>query len=543
MTRSRSDSDKASTACRPACRLQRGLSLGFAMAVASGLPSCGGVDESESTIEIQGKAMATCKDDAPVVKIDSGKVKGKVVGATAEFLGIPYAKPPVGELRFAPPQPVDDWKGTRDATAFGLGCSQDSLLIGPLPNQEDCLTVNVFTPKDAKKSDRLPVMVFIYGGAFVGGASLQYDGQSLSEAAHAVFVSMNYRLGPFGFFSHPALDALRPADAPSGNDGIRDQQLALDWVQRNIRAFGGDASNVTIFGESAGSVSVCLHMVSPTSQNLGRRFIMESGVCVGGLPILDKASANALGVALGEAFCPGASDVVACLRGKSSEELASWGKDLGFSGPGWGPSYDANDPLLPAKPAELIAEGHYNHGPIIVGSNASEWGLFQAGTGPIPTAAAFSAAVDAQFGPIAPLVKAQYVVNSDAEANTVFIRLMTDSLFRCPTRTLARMTAAQGSTVYLYSFEEGLAFHAFELSYVFGPQFNFEPSYVDSTIATMQSYWGNFAARGNPNRRHLPTWPRYDSASDQNMTLKTPFVVGSGLAQSDCDFWDALAGG
>jgi para-nitrobenzyl esterase len=198
---------------------------------------------------------------------------------------------------------------------------------------------------------------------------------------------------------------------------------------------------------------------------------------------------------------------------------------------------------MPAKPADLIAQGKYNHGPMIVGTNKSEWGLFQAGTGPIPSAAAFAATVDAQFGPIAPLVKAQYVVGSDAEANTVYIRLMTDVMFRCPTRTLARATAAQGSRVYLYSFEEGMAFHAFEMSYVFGPQFNFEPSYVESTITTMRGYWGNFAARGNPNGRSLPEWPAYDSVSDQNMTLKTPFVVSSGLARSDCDFWDALSSG
>jgi para-nitrobenzyl esterase len=512
------------------------------VAAAGATVACGGLGDADFQPDVESTELACSKDRAPVVKIDSGKLEGKIVGETAEFLGIPYAQPPVGELRFAPPQLVRRWKGTRDATTFGLGCPQDSLLLGPLPADEDCLTINVFTPRDAKKSDRLPVMVFIHGGAFVGGASFQYDLQSLSEAGHVVLVSMNYRLGALGFFSHPALDAMRPADSPSGNDGIRDQQLALAWVQRNIRAFGGDRSNVTIFGESAGSMSTCLHMVSPTSRDFGQRFIMESGVCVGGLPLLDKAGANAVGVALAEAFCPGASDVIACLRGKSADELAAWGKELGISGPGWAPSYDPNDPLMPASPAQLIAEGDYHHGPIIVGSNENEWGLFQLGTGPIPTAAEFAAVVDAQFGPIAPLVESQYVVSSDAEANPVYIRLMTDVMFRCPTRTLARSTASQGSSVYLYSFEEGLAFHAFEMSYVFGPQFGFEPTYVESTQTTMQSYWTNFAVTGTPNAQSLPVWPTYDPAGDQHMILKTPFEVGSGLAQSDCDFWDALAG-
>jgi para-nitrobenzyl esterase len=505
--------------------------------------ACGGLGEEESTVGLDSRELTIGKDGSPVVKIDSGKLKGKLVGQTAEFLGIPYAKPPVGELRFMPPEPVAAWQGTRDASAFGLGCSQDSILIGPIPHAEDCLTINVFTPRDAKKSDELPVMVFIHGGAFVGGASLQYDGQSLSEAGHLVLVSMNYRLGPLGFLSLPALDAIRPASAPSGNDGIRDQQLALDWVRRNIRAFGGDPGNVTVAGESAGSVSACLHMVSPTGQNRAQRFIMESGVCIGGIGTLfDKAGANALGVALAEAFCPGASDVVACLRSQSADELEAWGKERGLAGAGWAPCYDANDPLLPAHPYQLIAQGQYNHRPIVVGTNKSEFGLFQAITGTIQTAAQFAAVVDAQFGPIAPWVKAQYAVTSDAEANPVFIRLMTDVLFRCPTRTFVRAAAAQGSTVYLYSFEEGMAFHAFELSYVFGPQFNFEPTYVASTLTTMQRYWSHFAAKGDPNACHLPRWPVYDTAGEQYMILKTPFQASSGLAKADCDFWDALAG-
>lgn len=270
---------------------------------------------------------------------------------------------------------------------------------------------------------------------------------------------------------------------------------------------------------------------------------MESGVCVGGIgALLDKVAANALGVALAEAFCPGASDVIACLRSKSADELAGWGKDRGLSGAGWAPSYDAGDPLMPAPPAALLAQGQINHGPVLVGTNKNEFGLFQALTGTIDSAAQFSATVDAQFGPIAPLVKAQYPVNNDAEANMVFIRLMTDVLFRCPTRHFVRTLAAQNSTAYLYSFEEGMAFHAFEMSYVFGPQFGFEPSYVESTLTSMQAYWTTFVAKGTPNKCHLPTWPAYTTSADQHMVLKTPFLVGSGLEKAECDFWDAFSG-
>lgn len=485
-------------------------------------------------------------EDVASVRTSVGKVRGKVVGNTREFLGIPYAQPPV---RFAPAQPVAPWTGVRDALAFGPVCPQPAgALSAPGPQSEDCLTLNVFTPLDAKKEKAhrtgLPVMVFIHGGAFISGGSTQYDSQKLSEAGHVVVVTLNYRLGSLGFLSHPALDASRPANAPSGNDALRDQQLALRWVQDNIGPFGGSADQVTIFGESAGSMSVCLQMVSPTAGDLGQQFIMESAACVGGLPVVSKASADALGTAMGNELCPGAADPIACLRAKPVSDLLGWRANAGISGAGWAPVYNPNDPLLPAKPAAIIASGNYNKGPFITGTNKNEWGLFQlAGLSPsITTIAQFQAAVSAQFGPLAPAVLQQYPVNSDAEANGVFITLMTDAVFRCPTRRLARLATAQGSQVHLYSFEEGLAYHAMEIPYVFGnPSPILAPMLIESLRSTVQSYWTSFAIDGDPNTTGQPTWPLYDSASDQHMTLKASSVVGAGLSQAQCNFWDYVA--
>ena len=231
-------------------------------------------------------------------------------------------------------------------------------------------------------------MVFIHGGAFVAGGSVQYDGVKLSEEAKAVVVTLNYRVGALGLLSHPALDAERGGE-PSGNDAFRDQQLALTWVRQNIAAFGGNPSNVTLFGESAGSMSTCIQMVSPRSRSLAKRFVMESATCVAGLPINTKVQANAIGVGLSDALCAGATDVVACLRAAPAADIAAYGAGSGISGAGWAPVVNAADPVLPSHPRQLIAAGNYNKGNIIVGSNAREWGLFQAiGASPVLTSVA-----------------------------------------------------------------------------------------------------------------------------------------------------------
>jgi para-nitrobenzyl esterase len=480
---------------------------------------------------------------APLATVREGKLQGKLVNTTRVFLNVPYAKPPVGELRFAAPQPAAPWAGIRQATAFGPSCPQPASALGtPGPQSEDCLSLNVFTPKSGSKH---PVMVFIPGGAFVVGGSASYDGQKLSESAKAIVVTLNYRLGALGLLSHPALDAQR-GSAPSGNDAIRDQQLALTWIKNNIGAFGGDASNVTLMGESAGSMSACLNMVSPTSRTLAQRFVMESAACVGGLPLNTKAQAQAVGTGLAQAFCSDATDVVACLRSKSAAELIAWGADRGISGAGWAPVVNAADPVLPAHPIALISSGNYNKGPIILGTNKREWGLFQAiGQAPaVPSVAALSAVIDGTFGPIAPYVKGQYAATAtDATANETYIRLMTDYVFRCPTRALARLTTSKGSRAYLYSFEEGAAYHAFEIPYVFNtpnPTLG-APTLVEPLRQLVQTGLSNFARTGNPNPPRQNYWPAYDTTTDNHAVLIGTPTIGSGLAKADCDFWAYIA--
>ncbi|MDB4989578.1 MAG: hypothetical protein JWN04_4756 [Myxococcaceae bacterium] len=508
------------------------------------LSACSDHNNHDAT-EVDGGASAPdggAAIETVEVSVKQGKLAGKQAGATRTFLGIPYAEPPVGARRFLPPKPIANWEGTKQAFGLGASCPQSaSALSAPGTYDEDCLTLNVYGPHDP--STKLPVMVWIYGGAFVSGGSNQYDAQRLASEGPVVVVTLNYRLGALGFMSLAALDAER-AGVASGNDGLRDQQLALQWVQDNIASFGGDADNVTVFGESAGSMSTCLHMVSPTSRTLAKRFIMESGACVGGLAVSDKAAATAVAEKLVKAFCDGRSDVTACLREQDASDLVAYGASDGIFGAGWGPVADPADDFLPDLPAKLIAAGNYNKGDVILGTNKNEWGLFLLlGASPaITDQASLSTAINTQFGALAPQVAAHYTA-TDATAHDVFVRAVTDAAFRCPTRALARLISAQGSRTHLYSFEEGAAFHAFEIPYVFGtPQVALgAPSLVEPLRASVQSYWRAFASTGDPNVSGQPNWPAYDTAGDAHMTLQAEAAASSGLSKDDCDFWTTLA--
>lgn len=487
-------------------------------------------------------AVTGCHDDL-YVKTHSGWIRGvwagNVKGGTRAFLGIPYAQAPVGALRFVAPQPVQRWKGLLKAEAHGPSCVQRSgALSAPGEQSEDCLSLNVYAPTRIPKGGA-PVMVFIHGGAFIAGGSSQYDGQRLSKEGDVIVVTLNYRLGALGFFKHPAI-------AGSGNAALADQQLALRWVKDNIKAFGGNPENITLFGESAGSASVCVHMVAPGSQQLVNRFILQSGTCIGGLQFLGENQAEAMGVQLGSELCADAADTVSCLRELDATALINWGAGNGLFGAGWAPTVIAGSDTLPAPALQLFASGQYSPGEVIIGTNKNEWGLFQSiGLAPaVQTVAQLAALIDAQFGPLAALVKTQYLPPVDALANVELIRLYSDTVFRCPARTLARVLSAQGTPVWLYSFDEGLAFHAMELPYVFGnPSPVLAPVLVEPLRASVQDYWTGFAASGNPNRDGQPLWPAYDAASDQHMVLTEASAASVNLAQPACDFWRALSGG
>jgi para-nitrobenzyl esterase len=514
--------------------------------------------------------------------ITQGGLNGKAAGSTCEYLGVPFGAPPTGALRFMPPQPAAGWSTVRDATKAGPSCVQASSLLGAVGTQdEDCLSVNVYTPKVAP-AQPLPVMVFIYGGAFTSGSASLYDGQGLSEKGPVVVVTMNYRLGALGFLALPELDGQR-SGKPSGSDGIRDQQLALQWVKDNIATFHGDASNVTVFGESAGSMSTCIHMVSPGSQGLANRYIMESGACVGKSTLLNtEAQAVALSNELGAAFCSaagdggaasagGPEDVLTCLRAQDPTKLMTWvppATDVqtginallgNLLGPPFAPTVEGPGGVLPDLPANLIATGKFNKdATVLAGTNVNEWGLFvDLATNPIlggssssplniTTSAQLNQGMEKIFGTDgAQMLEAEYP-STDATAAQVFVDLVTDYAFRCPTRDLAKAAMAQGTkNYYLYSYEIGPAWHSFELV----PLFNVSqlvllgaamPSqgYVDQ----MQGYWTQFATTGNPSgpiSASAPAWPAYLPTNEQYMRLLDPTPMASvDLKSTQCDFWD-----
>jgi para-nitrobenzyl esterase len=479
-----------------------------------------------------------------------GWVEGAVEEATCQYLGIPYAKPPTGALRFSAPEPAAGWPGVRTATSFGAACVQSLDLSFAEAQSEDCLFVNVWTP-NPRPAQPLPVMVFIYGGGFSGGATNTYSGVGLSRKGPVVVVSMNYRVGALGFFAHPELDGQR-ADKPSGSDGIRDQQLALRWVRDNVASFGGDPHNVTLFGESAGSSSVCVHQVSPGSRKLARRFIMESGVCTrgvaNGIEPVQREKTYARAQQMGAALCPDATDVIGCLRGLPADQIMAWAPDASSDGSGapgisWVPVIEGPGGVLPDHPDTLIARGDYNRGEVLVGTNKNEAGLFN----PLPfySFEELRSMVEAQYGARADEVMALYAPNASADAYQALVTLMTDVMFRCPSRGLARLLQKENGTVYLYSFEQGSAWHAEEMTYVFGYDyllFAVVPP-VESLVDAMQRYWINFASRGDPNGEGLPTWPRYDLAGDRHMTLAAPPSAASGLSRAACDFWDSYLSG
>lgn len=491
--------------------------------------------------------------------VAQGELAGLPNGATCEYRGVPYAVPPLGRLRFAAPEPALAWDGTRDATRFGEVCAQPigDTVIGA----EDCLFLNVYTPKTPPDS-KLPVMVWLHGGSFLNGAGSDYDGRLLSESGPVVVVTVNYRLGAFGAMHLPELDAARPG-VPPGNDGIRDQQLALRWVRENAARFGGDAGNVTLFGESAGSFSACTHLVSPSSRGLSQRYIFQSASCTGfGAYAADKPAEPSPGRQLVDELCTGAaaSDPLACLRSLDANVITRWkpaaqGNTNGVTG-AFHPIVDATaGSVLPASPPDLIAAGDYDvNADIVAGTNRNEAGLLvppyiEGGLPVVTNIATFHDAVQLYFRELTPLVELQYAPASDAAASDRFTEIMTDLLLRCPTRTLVRETKAAGTRrVYLYSYEADRAFHTDEIAALLPlgtalARFQV-PEPPASLAAAMKGYWTRFAATGDPNGPGAEPWPGYDAASDAHLVLAEPPEASAHLAASGCDFWDRiLAGG
>ena len=418
------------------------------LAVVLALVGCGSDDDPAGTGGSGGSVGGggSGGGDPLLAQTESGPVQGTVIGQARAFLGIPYAAPPVDELRFKSPQPADPWTEAHDGSEVGPECAQLSLLNGEVvaDSVEDCLTLNVWTPT-TEATEPWPVMVWIHGGGFEGGSSHldgAYTGEHLAPAAHAVVVTVNYRLGPFGFLAHEALTGEDSARPTSGNYGLEDQRLALQWVQANVAAFGGDADNVTVFGESAGGISVCLHLVSPESDGLLDRAIIQSGPC--DVRVTTLAAAEQQGAELATNLgCDTAADIPTCLRDKTTTEIleALPGKVglLFGEGADWGPNVDGVVLLQPAGAA--LASGSYQDVPVILGSTRDEGTLFVALAGLTEITETeyedLAMAWAADHGGDGGALLAQYPASAYDNPGAALSALIGHGVFSCPTRRAA----------------------------------------------------------------------------------------------------------
>jgi len=489
-------------------------------------------------------AIALGDDAGWIVKIDTGRLKGVAANGVVSFKGIPYAAPPVGELRWRPPQAPAPWQGIRFAAEYGPDCMQnpfpgDAAPLGVKPS-EDCLYANVWAP-EKPPSKRLPVMVWIYGGGFVNGGSSPavYDGSQFARRG-VIMVSFNYRLGRFGFFAHPALTKENPSE-PHGNYGYMDQIAALKWVQRNIEKFGGDPKNVTIFGESAGGGSVLTLMTSPMSQGLFQKAIVESGGgrafllgrrylskdAPGGLP-----SAESVGVAFAKknGIQGEGPEALAALRKLPAEEVCA-GLNMATMGT---PTYAG--PMIDGKVVVESPEEAYHNGrgakiPLMIGANSADIGFFRARS---------LDELFEQFGADKDAARAAYDPGKTGDLRQVGMLVAADQMMVEPARFMARTISALGRPAYEYRFAyvaESMrgqwkgAPHATEIPFVFDTveaRYGKDLTPDDKKIAEQaNAYWVNFARTGNPNGAGLPMWPAYDVRSDiiMNFTNEGPIAM------------------
>ena len=469
------------------------------------------------------------------VKTTAGLVKGAASddGRIRVFKGIPYAAPPIGESRWKEPRPVSPWEGVRDATQFGRQCVQGRIfgdITFPQTHSEDCLTVNVWTPAKGA-GDRLPVMVWIHGGGFQAGAGPEprHEGEPLARKG-VVLVTLNYRLGVFGFLSHPELTRESGRNA-SGNYGMLDQVAALRWVRDNIAAFGGDPGNVTIFGESAGSFAVSALMASPLAQGLFHKAIGESGAYFppgrGTLALQPLAVSEQRGVKFASSI---GADSLSALRAKPAEEVLQAAMK---TQPWFAPNIDGY--FLREEVAATFAAGKQAPVPLLAGWNADEIRSSVVLRAQKPTAQGFTEETRKRFGEDADAILKAYGATTDAEAVEAAAALASDMFIGHGTwKWLEVHSRTSDAPVYRYSFDRKIpvapdtkvngvvatsrdigARHAGEIEYVFGAldslaKVPWEPA--DRKLSdAMMTYWSNFARRADPNGGALPEWPRYDT--------------------------------
>jgi len=452
----------------------------------------------------------------------AGTVKGVQGAGVRAFLGVPYAAPPVGDLRWRPPRPVAAWEGLRDATRPSRDCTQAigrrAILGGGggiVVGSEDCLYLNVYAPAEA--TGPAPVMVYVAGGAFTVGAGTNYDPSRLAREKARVVVTFNYRLGALGWLAHPAFGA--KGDGVGGEYGLMDMQAALRWVHRNIASFGGDPGDVTLFAESAGAWSACYLMVSPGSEGLYQRIILQSGGCLEPSSLVHADRAAADGVRFAENLGCSGEGTAACLRALSPGRLARAASTrFGLNGHGsWGPVYGGV--ISPEAPPVAFAAGRFTRVPVIVGSNADEGRLFAS---EVKDWDRYAKETLWMYGDAGPAVLAEYPAGRASPAETI-ARQFTDQRFACPSEALRRLLARR-VRVYGYEFADADApfvlpqwvtgldmgsYHAAELAYVFGTRWLFaDPDRFtpeqDALSDRMMALWTGFGHDADFDDR----WPR-----------------------------------
>ncbi|MEU6346089.1 carboxylesterase family protein [Streptomyces sp. NPDC046977] len=508
-----------------------------------------------------------------VVRTDHGLIRGASHGSYTTFSGIPYAAPPTGPLRWRAPVPAATWHGVRDATTAAQRCVQmPTPGAGAVLGSEDCLYLNVTMPTPEPAGRKRPVLVWMHGGAFLGGSGSDYSTEALAVRGDTVVVTVNYRLGIFGYFGHPGLGSAPPF-------GLADQQAALRWVRANAERFGGDPGNVTLFGESAGALSICAHLTSPTAVGLFQRAVLQSGSCLMSFPrgalgpgtpayepfasqrAVQTAGAQAarqLGCTVG-----GADQVLACLRGQSTDRLATAELMQSFNRPAFG------NTLLPMAPDQALTSGRFHRVPVVQGTNHDEMRMFvglSLAAFPIRTENDYRARLVDAFGRAAPAIEARYPAARHPTPALAWAAVLTDRSLTCTTLAAGRAIAANapGLPVYGYEFNDpdapvptGLpanpgfpygAAHGFEMPYLFSSIPTERPlADAQRTLSDrMVDYWTNFARTGNPNAPDAPLWPVLRPASPHARSVQSLTPGPGGIHPVDaasahhCSFWDRL---
>jgi len=475
--------------------------------------------------------------DPTTVKTSAGYVSGINQSGIRVYLGVPFAAPPVGDLRWRPPAPVRSWEGTKAATAYGPTCpeAQKGSQPGPAPNMsEDCLYLNVWTPAQ-NASAKLPVMVFFYGGGFtsVEGSMPMYNGTTLAEKG-VIVVTTNYRIGALGFLAHPDLDRESPHNA-SGNYGILDQQAALHWVQDNIAAFGGDPSRVTLFGQSAGAESIYIHLVSPESKGLFSQAIVESGPFWAHGAIINathaKDYAEQFGVGYAQGLGCSGTDAIACMRNVSPDTLinatpSSPSEFQNTHNVMFEPNIDGW--VLPDTLDNLYLNHEEAAVPLMVGNNANDGTTLSADAN--MSVAEYQSFLASRFGSDAGTVFVRYPANSTAEVQIQLAQIMENMDFIDSVKYAAGSMSDISPDTYMYRYSyiipgqpEG-AFHGSELMLLFSvPGVPVDPAVATNVV----DIWTRFAKTGNPNGGMNVTWPNYTRAAGQYLDINTTLSVGT----------------